>query len=316
MNKKSCTFVFLTFVLMFVGFFSSKVYAADTNSQIDILEKAKDQIEFKNLDNLEENLNLPSKLSVCGKDVYVSWKSDKENVISSSSGYVNRQNVNELVTLTATLKCDSYEATKTFKAIVPAASNEANLLQLKVVDVNTIKLTFDDVPSQDKEDYVVRFYGLDEDKIIPVKAVKVDNFTATLSVDLSKLQGELIVNDLPVSDLINFKNTVSSSSDIKLALINGSNLKLGKVADITVEAQNNTNYAQDVPICIALFNSNNNSIVKYIYVSKTLGSGEYCKFNGKIKIPESGNYYFKYFMIDNLDSMNQLEPSDPIAVGK
>lgn len=316
MKKKVCTFAFLAFVLMIVGFYSSRVYAADTNLQIDILKKAKSEIQFKNLDNLQGNLNLPSKLSVCGKDVYVSWKSDKENVISSSSGYVNRQNVNELVTLTATLKCDSYEDTKVFKAIVPAASNKANLVEIKVVNVNTIKLIFDDIPSQDKEDYVVRFYGLDEDKTIPVKAVKVDDLTATLSVDLSKLEGELIVNDLPVSDLINFKDTMSSSSDIKLNLVNSSNLRLGKIADITIDVENNANYEESVPICIALFNSDNNSIVKYVYVSKTLDAGKGCKFNGKIKIPDSGNYYFKYFMTDNLESLKQIEPSNVIAVEK
>lgn len=316
MNKKGFTFAFLAFVLMLVGFCSGRVYAADTNSSIDILEKAKEQIELKNLDNLKENLNLPVKLSVDGKDVYVSWKSDKENVISSSSGYVNRQNINELVTLTATLKCDSFEDTKTFKAIVPAAGSKANLLQLKVVDVNTIKLTFDDIPSQDNEDYIVRFYGLEEDKTIPVKAVKVDDFTATLSVDLSKLAGELVVNDLPVSDLINFKDAASSSSGIKLTLVSSSNLELGKIADITVDVQNNANYAEEVPICVALFNSDNNSIVKYIYLSKTLGAGDNSKFNGKIKIPASGNYYLKYFMIDNLDNMKQLEPSDAITVGR
>lgn len=316
MNKKGFTFAFLIFVLMLVAFLPSRAYAADTNSSIDILGKAKEQIEFKNLDNLKENLNLPGKLSVDGKDVYVSWKSDKENVISSSSGYVNRQNINELVTLTATLKCDSFEDTKTFKAIVPAAGSKANLLQLKVVDVNTIKLTFDDIPSQDKEDYIVRFYGLEEDKTIPVKAVEVDNFTATLSVDLSKLAGELVVNDLPVGDLINFKSAVSSSSDTKLTLVSSSNLKLGKIADITVDVQNNANYAKEVPICIALFNSDNNSIVKYVYLSKTLEAGDNSKFNGKIKIPGSGNYYLKYFMIDNLDNMRQLEPSDAITVGR
>lgn len=316
MNKKGFTFVFVAFLLMLVAFLPSRAYAADTNSSIDILEKAKDQIDFKNLDDLEENLNLPSVLTVDGKNVYVSWKSDKENVISSSSGYVNRQNINELVTLTATLKCDSYEDTKIFKAIVPAEESKANLLDLKVVDVNTIKLTFDDVPSQDKEDYVVRFYGLDEDKTIPVKAVTVDNFTATLSVDLSKLAGELVVNDLPVSDLINFKDAASGSSDIKLSLVNSSNLKLGKIADITVDAQNNTSSAEEIPICIALFNADNNSIVKYIYLSKTVGAGDNCKFSGKIKIPESGNYYLKYFMVDDLDSMEQLEPSDAITIEK
>ncbi|MFL0252869.1 immunoglobulin-like domain-containing protein [Clostridium neuense] len=316
MNKKGFTFAFLVFAFMLVGFCSRRVYAADANSSIDILEKAKDQIEFKNLDNLEENLNLPSMLTVDGKNVYVSWKSDKENVISSSSGYVNRQNINELVTLTATLKCDSYEDTKTFKAIVPAEESKANLLDLKVVDVNTIKLTFDDVPSQDKEDYVVRFYGLDEDKIIPVNAVKVDGFTATLSVDLSKLAGELVVNDLPVSDLINFKDVAPSSSGIKLTLVSSSNLELGKIADITVHAQNNARSAEEVPICIALFNADNNSIVKYTYLSKTVGAGDSCKFSGKIKIPETGNYYLKYFMIDNLDNMKQLEPSDAITIEK
>lgn len=316
MNKKSCNFAFLTLAMLLIGTHSSKVYAADTNSPIDVLGKAKQQIVIKNLNNVKDNLTLPSKVSIEGKEIYITWKSDKENVISGSSGYVKRQSTNELVTLTATLKYDSYEDTDTVKAMVPANSSKENLLQSKVLDAYNLQLTFDNVPSPDREDYTVKLYGLTSDKNVPVKAVKVDNCTAILSVDLSRLSGELIVNDLPVSDLINFSSMPSGSSDIKLSLVNNTNLKLGKVADITINAHNNASYEEEVPICIGLFNADTNSIVKYTYALKLVGSGSDWNFNSKMKIPDSGNYYLKYFIADNIDSMQQVNSSNAIAIEK
>lgn len=72
MNKNNCTLAFFTLVMLFTGINHSNVYAVDINSPTDILVKAKQQIVIENLSNVKDNLTLPSKVSVDGKEVDIS----------------------------------------------------------------------------------------------------------------------------------------------------------------------------------------------------------------------------------------------------
>lgn len=287
------------------------VASADVISPSEILQQAKNNLDLSNKYNISDNITLPSKITVNGTDVAISWASSNENIFSAD-GVVNRTDKDTQVTLTATLQYNNYIDKKVFDLNVKAQSN-ANILSVNAIDAGNIEVTYDGVPSNYIGDYKVLVYGLDEDKTVAVKNVIVKDNKAILSVDLSGINGELIVNDLPADNLIKFKD-IKPASTVDLTYTANNKFKPGSVADITINAQNKVNYNNTITLVVALYNNDNNNIIKYSSVTKTISTGKSMDYNCLMKIPASGNCYIKYFTVDNLKDMNQLNSYNPILI--
>ncbi|WP_341479265.1 immunoglobulin-like domain-containing protein [Clostridium cochlearium] len=125
--------------------FNIKVKAKEKDAQEE-LKLIANSLEIPNEDNIEKDINLPTSLDGAN----ITWKSNKESVISNT-GKVTRPQIgksDEKVTLTATISKNSKNETKDFTLIVKAeqqlvANNKQEFNQILKQAIIDCKLTVD-----------------------------------------------------------------------------------------------------------------------------------------------------------------------------
>ncbi len=86
----------------------------------------------------------------------------------------------------------------------------------------------------------------------------------------------------------------------------------GEEAHLQVNIENGTAESKEVTLLIALYDTNNNKMVNYTYLTKTIAVDKAENIAGGFLIPQSGDYAVRAFLWDNLEDQNAL--TQPIDV--
>lgn len=86
-------------------------------------------------------------------------------------------------------------------------AEKPHIRHIQPVDASTVWVEFDSSPPSRVEEYKVLLYGKQDEAIVVDKLIVLGN-VAYLFVNLQGKVGELIVNDIPAEDLIDFSKPV------------------------------------------------------------------------------------------------------------
>jgi len=117
-------------------------------------------------------------------------------------------------------------------------------------------------------------------------------------------RGKSMYHDVRLVEIANYET-------LAVERIGSGIFQKGEEAHLSVKVKNNTQEGQQITLIVALFDTNENKMINYTYVTKTLGTDEEI-ITGGFLIPESGEYEVRAFLWDNLEDMNVL--ADPLVV--
>jgi hypothetical protein len=86
----------------------------------------------------------------------------------------------------------------------------------------------------------------------------------------------------------------------------------GEEAHLQVNIENGAAESKEVTLLIALYDTNNNKMVNYTYLTKTIAADKAENISGGFLISQSGDYAVRAFLWDNLEDQNAL--TQPIDV--
>lgn len=109
-------------------------------------------------------------------------------------------------------------------------------------------------------------------------------------------------------------DSVKYDNDFKiLNLTNVAEFKIGSDAEITIQAQNNTNEAKTAELIVGLYD-NEGRFVNYVAAKQNVDSNKTVELTGRIKLPTEGTYTIRAFVWDSLETMNPLSEVIEIPV--
>lgn len=105
---------------------------------------------------------------------------------------------------------------------------------------------------------------------------------------------------------------ITAEQDFTVTRVGSGDFEKGKEARLEVNVKNNTNTDEQMTFIVALYDTSQNEMINYTYITKTLDAGQNENLAGGFLIPSSGDYEVRGFLWDDMMDMNAL--AEPIIV--